>query len=231
MKNFIFVDFDELVTNSYKGEFTGFNSEKLEALAKVIENEVIVMSKESDVEVVLITEIPEKEVLGKFIEKGYKFANSVEFLRKEDSESTASAIFEFVLNNIRNVSDYVVLGTAASKYVRIPNEKIIIVDENKTINAESVITKLISIRHARKMVVEKIMENIGKLKEEVLNHSKEDEDKSVSPDESKTLSTKTPDEDESKAPSTKTPDASKTKATDKTTTSRAQSTNSNTSKK
>ena len=167
MKNFIFVDFDKLVTNNYKNEFTGFNDVKLEALAKVIENEVIAMGKQSEVEVVLITAIPEREVIGKFIEEGYAFANSVEFLGKEKGESAASAIFDFVLSNVRDVNNYVVLGTSASKYVRIPNDKVIFIDEAQAINAENIIKKLISVRHVREMAVEKIMEKVKQIKEEV----------------------------------------------------------------
>ena len=184
MKNFIFVDFDKLVTNNYKGEFTGFDDAKLEALASVIKNEVVAMGKNSEVEIMLITAVPEKEVLGKFIEEGYAFANNVAFLGKEDTESTASAIFNFVLNNIRDVNDYIVLGTATSRYVRIPSDKVILVDENKTIDAESIITKLISIRHKREMAVEKILENVGKLKKEFLANQKEP-NKPAEPKESK----------------------------------------------
>ena len=230
MKNFIFVDFDELVTNNYKGDFTGFNDEKLEALAKVIENEVVAMGKESDVEVMLITAVPENEVLGKFIEEGYKFANKVEFLNKEEGESTAAAIFNFVLNNVRDVIDYVVLGTVNEKYVRIPSDKVILVDANKTIDAESIVKKLISIRHVREMAVEKIMENVGKLKEEVLKGKKEGEAKAPEED------TKAPAANDTKAPEedTKAPAANDTKAqanTDKTSTSKAQTSKANAAKK
>lgn len=168
MKNYIFVDFDNIATVKYEGNFIGYDEAELDKLAKIIDLEIA--SSEEDSKIVLITKLNPRDVMAKIIKEGYDFFNRVEIVKNE-GVSVGEFIFNYLINNASDIENYVVLGNSDVDYVYVPSTKLVQVD--KVENPESVIAYTIEMKITHESKKEKLMDLVTGLKEKVEQKIKE----------------------------------------------------------
>ena len=168
MKNYIFVDFDNVATLEYKDNFIGYDEAELDKLAKIIDLEIA--SSEEDSKIVLITALNPRDVMAKIIKEGYDFFNRVEIV-KNNGVSVGEFIFNYLIANASDIENYIVLGSSNTDYVYIPSTKLVQVD--KVENPENVIAFTLEMKITHESKKEKLMNLVTDLKEKVEQKIKE----------------------------------------------------------